>query len=105
MTRRINLPKPIEKYFAFEELDSTGDFRNFQLVFFYNDGGRTETLIEQWHISGTAEALHRKTSEDVVEVYRSDHAAQLGWRINRLLEKEGKVLGGDAPIPDLRDEP
>jgi hypothetical protein len=95
---QIELPRPLEHYFAFAELAANRQGRRFTLTFPYFDGERLDRLQWWWQLSAAQERIG---GESGVAALRHDAADRFRQHIERWLEASGKRLFDGAPFPRL----
>jgi len=96
----IDLPRPLQDYFAFAETAPTRNGRRFSITLPYVcPDGRLDKLQWWYHLSPAKE----KVLEDAgVEVLRTDASARFQVHIERWLQNTAQVLYGDGAIPQVR---
>lgn len=94
----IELPRPLEDYFAHAELPGNGDARRFTLTLPYFEGDRLQRL--QWWYQVT-HAEQRIAGEDGLAALRRAATQRFRQHIHHWLANHGFRLSGDGPIPHL----
>lgn len=94
--KRIELPRPIEDYFAFAELPPGERGRRFTITFTYFEGERLDRLQWWWQVSATQEQLG---GDEVVAKLRTEAVTRFRRHIERWLENTGQRLHGAEPFP------
>lgn len=94
----IELPRPVEAYFAFAELAPGRQGRRFTITFSYLDSGRVDRLQWWWKVSASQ---LRAIGELAVEAQRREAITRFGAHIETWLKNSGRRLGGGDPFPVL----
>lgn len=94
----VELPRPLEAYFAHAELDASDAGRRFTITLPYFDGVRLSRL--QWWWSLTP-AQQRIGGEHALSQARAVATARFRLHIEHWLVNNDLRLGGDQPIPQL----
>ena len=94
----IQLPRPVEDYFAFAELPPTRQGRRFTITFPYFDGERVDRLQGWWRISGTEERIG---GESALESRRDEAVQRFRTHIERWLANSDRSLSDGEPFPRL----
>lgn len=102
MLSPVELPRPIEDYFAHAELDASAEGRRFSITLPYFDGERLERLQWWWRLGRTRERLG---GDEALLNARHEAAARFRLHIETWLAQHGLVLWGDEPIPRLERPP
>ena len=95
----IELPRPLEHYFAFAELEPRNDTRRFSITLPYRDGERLEHIQWWWRVGNKEQELIGAAG---VAERRSKEIARFCRHVERWLENNRQSLTGDEPIPELR---
>lgn len=96
--KRIDLPRPIEDYFAFAELSRGDRGRRFTITFPYLEDGRLDRLQWWWHFTVAQE---RRGGERALVEARKEAAGRFGAHIQTWLANAGRCLAGGDPFPLL----
>jgi hypothetical protein len=99
MMSHVELPRPLEAYFAHAELDGAADGRRFTITLPYFNGERLDRL--QWWWSMTHAQL-RIGGEEGLARARTLATTRFRQHIEHWLASNRLALAGDAPIPHLR---
>jgi hypothetical protein len=94
----IELPRALEDYFAYAEIDPTRAGRRFTISLPYFDGERLDRLQWWYHLTRDQELRHGDT---VLETLRAQATERFHKHIERWLENTGKRLHGAEPIPRI----
>lgn len=94
----IELPRPLEAYFAFAELPSGRDARRFTITLTYLDGGRLDRLQWWWH-AGNGQL--RVGGEIALDALRREAIARFRAHIETWLLNSHRRLSGGEPFPLL----
>jgi hypothetical protein len=94
----IELPRPLEAYFAFAELASGRDARRFTITLTYMDGGRLDRLQWWWH-AGNGQL--RVGGEVALDSLRREAIARFRAHIETWLLNSHRRLSGGEPFPLL----
>ncbi|MCB1624045.1 MAG: hypothetical protein KDI32_05630 [Pseudomonadales bacterium] len=95
----FELPRPLQDYFAFAELERRNDTRRFSITLPYRDGERLEHIQWWWRVGDKEQEL---IGDAGVADRRAKEIARFGRHIERWLENNRQSLTGDEPIPVLR---
>jgi hypothetical protein len=93
---QIDLPRAVEEYFAFAELEPRRDSRRFAITMPYFDGTRLSRFEWWWQINTVKEKIIGAAG--VVEL-RREATARFRHHIERWLANNERRLFGDGPIP------
>lgn len=97
--KTIGLPRALEDYFAFAEVESrTADARRFCITLSYFDPPRLDRLQWWWGIGAKEEAL---LGEAGLPARRQREIERFKRHIERWLTNTGQRLVGDGPIPQI----
>ena len=96
--KRIDLPRPVEDYFAFAELAPGEKSRRFTITFTYFEGERLDRLQWWWQVNAAHE---RATGEVAVTTARREAIERFGARIETWLINSDRRLAGGEPLPFL----
>lgn len=94
----VDLPRPIEAYFAFAELPPSRDARRFTITLTYLDGGRLDRL-QWWWQAGNGQL--RVTGEAALAGLRREAAARFRSHVETWLVNSNRRLSGGNPFPQL----
>ena len=94
----IELPRALEDYFAYAEIDPTRAGRRFQISLPYFDGDRLDRLQWWYHLTRDQELRH---GDAVLETLRAQATERFRKHIERWLQNTGKRLHGTEPIPRI----
>ena len=92
----IELPRALEDYFAFAEIDPTRSGRRFVISLPYFDGERLDRLQWWYHLSCDQE---ERNGVALLKTLRAQAVERFRRHIERWLQNTGKRLHGDEPIP------
>jgi hypothetical protein len=95
----VELPRPLEAYFAHAEIAGTADSRRFTITLPYFDGERLDRLQWWWSVSL---GQQRVSGEEGVTQSRREATQRFRQHIEHWLLNHGRVLAGEEPIPRLR---
>jgi hypothetical protein len=94
----IELPRALEAYFAFAEIEPTGNGRRFTISLPYFDGARLERLQWWYHLSPDQE---QRLGNAMLQVLRAQAIDRFRKHIERWLQNTGQRLYGPEPIPRI----
>jgi len=94
----VDLPRPLECYFAFAELPANRQGRRFTITFPYFDGERLDRLQWWWQLSPAQE---RVDGEQGLAARRQEATERFRQHIERWLLASGKRLFDGQPFPRL----
>jgi hypothetical protein len=94
----VELPLPLEDYFAHAELPGNGDARRFTLTLPYFDGDRLQRLQWWYHVT---HAEQRVAGDQGLNALRRAATLRFRQHIHHWLGNHGFRLVGDGPIPKL----
>ena len=94
----VELPRPIEDYFAHAELEASAAGRRFSITLPYFDGARLERVQWWWQLG---RAQERQGDDETLASARAAAAARFRVHIETWLGQHRFVLTGDDPIPRL----
>jgi len=94
----IDLPRALEDYFAFAEIDPTRHGRRFTITLPYFSGSRVDRLQWWYHLSPEQE---QRMGEAYVKTLRAQAIQRFCRHIERWLQNTGQRLYGDEPIPRI----
>jgi len=94
----IELPRALEDYFAFAEIDPTRNGRRFTISLPYFDGTRLDRLQWWYHLSRDQEDRH---GDAMLKTLRAQAIERFRKHIERWLQNTGKKLYGAEPIPRI----
>jgi hypothetical protein len=94
----IELPRALEDYFAFAEIDPTRTGRRFTISLPYFDGTRLDRLQWWYHLSRDQEDRH---GDALLKTLRAQAIERFRKHIERWLQNTGKKLYGAEPIPRI----
>lgn len=95
----VELPRPIEAYFAHAELPGTPEARRFTITLPYFEGDRLDRLQWWWTTNAIQERIG---GEDYVASLRREAIQRFRQHIEHWLVNHDRVLCGDGPIPHVR---
>ena len=95
---QIDLPRPLDSYFAFAELAANRQGRRFTITFPYFDGERLDRLQWWWQANAAQE---RMGGEAGLVTLRREAAERFRQHIERWLETSRKRLFDGNPFPRL----
>ena len=95
---QIELPRPLQDYFAFAELPAGPQGRRFTLIFPYFEDQRLDRLQWWWQVSSTQE---RVGGDELVERLRQDAVDRFRVHIERWLVNSQRRLFDGQPFPRL----
>jgi hypothetical protein len=94
----IELPRALEDYFAFAEIDPTRNGRRFTISLPYFDGNRLDRLQWWYHLSPDQEERHGAA---ILATLRTHAVQRFRKHIERWLQNTGQKLYGEEPIPRI----
>ena len=94
----IELPHPLEAYFAFAELPAGRDARRFTITLTYMDGGRLDRL-QWWWSAGNGQL--RVGGELALESLRREAISRFRGHVETWLVNSHRRLSGGEPFPEL----
>ena len=94
----IELPRALEDYFAFAEIDPTRNGRRFAINLPYFDGNRLDRLQWWYHLSPDQEERHGAA---ILATLRTQAVQRFRKHIERWLQNTGQKLYGEEPIPRI----
>jgi hypothetical protein len=92
----IKLPRALEDYFAFAEIEPTRRGRRFSISLPYFTDGRIHRLQWWYHVTPAQELMYDGTG---MIVFRRKAVERFRRHIERWLESTGQHLHGEGPIP------
>ncbi len=92
----IKLPRALEDYFAFAEIEPTRRGRRFSISLPYFTDGRIHRLQWWYHVTPAQELMYDGTG---LIVFRRKAVERFRRHIERWLESTGQHLHGEGPIP------
>src|SRR5262245_44870472 len=95
----IELPRALEAYFAFAEIEPTRNGRRFTISLPYFDGPRLDRLQWWYHLTHDQE---QRGGEAILETLRAQAIERFRTHIERWLQNTGQQLYGQEPIPRIR---
>ncbi len=96
--KRIELPRPIEDYFAFAELPPGERGRRFTITFTYFEGERLDRLQWWWQLNAGQE---RSGGELALQQARREAVERFRAHIETWLINSDRRLAGGEPFPFL----
>jgi hypothetical protein len=96
--KRIELPRPIEDYFAFAELPQGERGRRFTITFTYFEGERLDRLQWWWQLHAAQE---RSGGELALSQARREAVDRFRAHIETWLVNSNRRLTGGEPFPFL----
>lgn len=100
--RRIELPRPVEDYFAFAELAPASRGRRFTITFTYFEGERLDRLQWWWHLNAAQE---RNGGELALQQARREAIERFRAHIETWLINSDRRLVGGEPFPFVEKTP
>src|SRR5215475_1859484 len=98
----IDLPRPLQDYFAFAETAPTRNGRRFSITLSYmRADGRLDRLQWWYHLSPAKEMA---LGETAVENLRLEAIERFGTHIERWLSNTRQEMFGDGAIPSVAPE-
>lgn len=95
----IDLPRPIQDYFAFAETTPTREGRRFSITLPYlSADGRIDRLQWWYHLS---EGREKVLGEEALRGARAEAIERFTTHIEFWLHNTVQILRGDGPIPQL----
>lgn len=94
----IDLPEPLEAYFAHAELDPGRTGRRFCITLTFFQNGRLEKLQWWWQLGTVKEQL---IGAGAVAEMRQRATERFARHVEQWLANTGQCLTGDQPIPTL----
>lgn len=94
----IDLPRALEDYFAFAEIDPTRNGRRFSISLPYFNGDRLDRLQWWYHLSRDQEA---RLGDAGLVALRTQATERFHRHIERWLQNTGQRLYGADPIPRI----
>jgi hypothetical protein len=94
----IELPRALEAYFAFAEIEPTRNGRRFTISLPYFDGPRLDRLQWWYHLTRDQE---QRGGEAILETLRAQAIERFRTHIERWLQNTGQRLYGSEPIPRI----
>jgi hypothetical protein len=94
----IELPRALEDYFAYAEIDPTRAGRRFVISLPYFDGDRLDRLRWWYHLTRDQE---QRLGDAMLATLRAHATAAFRKHIERWLQNTGKRLHGADPIPHV----
>jgi hypothetical protein len=94
----IELPRALEDYFAFAEIDPTRNGRRFTINLPYFDGTRLDRLQWWYHVSPDQEV---RLGAAAAAMLRTQAAQRFRKHIERWLQNTAQKLYGTEPIPRI----
>lgn len=94
----IDLPRPLEDYFAHAELEPGRASRRFCITLPYFEGARLEKVQWWWQLGTTKEQL---LGPDAVAEMRAKATERFVRHLEQWLGNTGQRLVGEEPIPVL----
>ncbi len=98
----INLPHPLENYFAFAEMEPRGDARRFTITLPYYQDGKLERIQWWWHVKHAEEKI---VGDAGVAARRSRETQRFARHIERWLANTQQCLSGNDAIPIISPAP
>jgi hypothetical protein len=94
----IELPRALEDYFAYAEIDPTRAGRRFTISLPYFDGTRLDRLQWWYHLTPHDE---QRLGESAVQSLRTQATERFRKHIERWLQNTRQRLHGAEPIPRI----
>ncbi len=98
----IDLPRPIEDYFAYAELAAGRSGRRFTITCPYVAAGKLDRLQWWWSLGAVRERI---LGDAGVAELRRQETERFRQHIERWLANNHRQLVGDTPIPEMRELP
>ncbi len=98
----IDLPRPLEDYFAHAELDPGRSGRRFCITLTYFESNRLGKVQWWWRLDSTKEQL---MGHNAVLEMRARAVERFVRHVEQWLNNTGQTLSGDEPIPRLAAVP
>ncbi|MFO7304803.1 MAG: hypothetical protein C0P74_004705 [Gammaproteobacteria bacterium] len=98
----IELPRALEEYFAFAELEPTPRGRRFSITLPYFSDGRIHRLQWWYHVTPAQEQMYDGNG---LAVFRQRAIERFRRHIERWLVNTGQYLHGEDPIPQVTVRP
>jgi hypothetical protein len=95
----IELPRALEDYFAFAEIDPTRNGRRFSISLPYFNGDKLDRLQWWYHLSRDQE---QRGGDTILLTLRAQATQRFRTHIERWLQNTGQCLYGEDPIPRIR---
>ncbi|MEO7774280.1 MAG: hypothetical protein ABIT36_11005 [Steroidobacteraceae bacterium] len=92
----IDLPRAVEEYFAFAELEPRRDSRRFAITMPYFDGTRLSRFEWWWQINNVKEKI---IGDEGVAALREEATQRFRHHIEQWLANNDRRLHGEDPIP------
>jgi hypothetical protein len=92
----IELPRALEDYFAYAEIDPTRNGRRFSISLPYFDGDRLDRLQWWYHLNRDQE---ERLGDSGLATLRAQATERFHRHIERWLQNTGQRLYGADPIP------
>lgn len=94
----IELPRALEDYFAYAEIDPTRNGRRFSISLPYFEGDRLDRLQWWYHMSRDQE---ERLGSSALAALRAQATERFRRHIERWLQNTGRRLFGEDPIPRI----
>jgi hypothetical protein len=98
----VELPRPLEDYFAFAETEKRGETRRFTITLPYLADQQLGRLQWWWRVSGAQENL---IGDAGVLALRAREIGRFRRHVEQWLANTGQRLYGDEPIPRIAQLP
>lgn len=98
----IDLPRAVEEYFAFAELEPRRDSRRFAITMPYFDGDRLSRFEWWWQINTVKEKI---IGDEGMMSLRREATERFRHHIEQWLANNARRLFGDGPIPHVAPIP
>ena len=95
---QIDLPRPLDSYFAFAELASNRQGRRFTITFPYFDEQRLDRLQWWWQVSSAQERIGGDAG---IETLRREAVERFRLHVERWLQTSQKRLYDGNPFPRI----
>jgi hypothetical protein len=98
----VELPRPLEDYFAHAELEGGPHLRRFTITLPYFAGDRLDRIQWWWSVT---HAQQRMGGPEGLEPWRREAVVRFRQHIEHWLKNNGLALSGNEPIPRLHEAP
>jgi len=98
----VELPRPLEAYFAHAELEGAADLRRFTITLPYFNGAALDRLQWWWSVT---HAQQRMGGGEGLDPWRREAVLRFRQHIEHWLANNRLMLVGQEPIPQLRPVP
>jgi hypothetical protein len=98
----IDLPRPLESYFAHAEMEPRADSRRFTITLPFYQDSKLDRIQWWWHVKHAEEKL---VGDAGVTARRTQEIARFVRHVERWLDNNRLRLGGTDPIPVVAAAP